>query len=146
MARRSLRARKGTLRLRAAGLPGDVGIDMRAFNRSAARLIDHLADIPGKAEDRFRAIALRLFNAIQVGDPSRGLPGTPEDLGTARAAWRIDDESTANTVIIKIRNRGVAYIVFLEFGSSSQAPRGMVRIALRAFTREFGKLSRGLAA
>ncbi len=145
MARPSLRARKGAFKARAAGLSGETGVDLREFNRAAGKLIDHLAAIPGRAEDRFRSIALRLFTAIQSGDPSRGLPGTPIDIGAARAAWRIDDESTADMVRIVIRNRGVAYIVYLEFGWSNQAPRGMVRIALRAYVCEFNKLSKGLA-
>lgn len=60
---------------------------------------------------------------------------TPVDTGRARGGWQIESSETAGGGIhIEIFN-SVPYIIYLEFGWSTQAPRGMVRISLAQFAR-----------
>ena len=52
---------------------------------------------------------------------------TPEDTGYAASMWTISPYLGAKRVAFTISN-GVPYIVYLEYGHSTQAPAGMVRI------------------
>jgi len=101
------------------------------------RLFEKLVLDVDKARRVFKTRALELFDAIVVGDPVRGLPGTPVDLGAAQKSWQIKvDKDTEDELVIKIWSEGVDYVIYLEFGHSGQAPRGMFRIAIRSFSRE----------
>lgn len=143
---RSLRARRGTLRERAARLRGEFLFEFRRFNRAANRLVQALDLTRKEARESFTALVVRIFNAMQVGDPSMGLPGTPIDLGTARAGWTFEKVGDDETELRFRFANNVEYIVFLEFGHSQQAPQGFVRITLRRFTRELRTVVRELAS
>jgi hypothetical protein len=88
---------------------------------------------------------------------------TPVDQGTARASWAVSDGSPSSFVPAKGQagigpveasfskpfdisfvTSNLPYIIPLEFGSSKQAPQGMVRIALAEVETEleaaFGEL------
>jgi hypothetical protein len=55
------------------------------------------------------------------------------DTGRARAGWRLENLDTLTTVIVN----DVEYIVKLEYGSSQQAPEGMVIITAQEMVDEF---------
>lgn len=59
---------------------------------------------------------------------------TPIDTGKAKAGW-VKTEDKYFTVI----NNNVEYIVYLEEGSSTQAPRGMVRVTIAKITEDIKK-------
>ena len=134
---KSLRAKPGTLKQRVRGLAGELVIGTSKFIPAANRLLDRLALQTDLRRQVWSATVLQLFNAIVDGDPRFGIPGTPEDTGFARSAWMIRKiKETPELIEVRISN-GASYIVFLEFGSSQQAPKGMVRIALRRFRQMF---------
>lgn len=52
---------------------------------------------------------------------------TPVDTGRARAGWQIAKPDKYTALIYN----SVEYIVYLEYGHSQQAPRGMVRLTAK---------------
>ena len=87
-------------------------------------------------EPKIRAVIIHTFNDI--------IKRTPVDTGRARSGWiysvnkpkttgRRKPDSMAQKVLDKTHylTNDVDYVNELESGSSKQAPRGMVRIALR---------------
>ncbi len=123
-------ARKGTLLRRASGLGQEVTFRSKQLSKQLDQLFTKMGAGPVEAGDFFDQLVSALFSDI-VRD-------TPVDTGKARGAWEInfikkDDTSTK----VRISN-SVDYIVFLEFGSSRQAPNGMVRINIEKFR---GKVS-----
>jgi hypothetical protein len=75
----------------------------------------------------FNKFAAELFTAIVLA--------TPVDTGRARSGWRL--KRIADQVSVKWRiTNNVYYIIFLEYGSSKQAPLGMVRVNLDRFRKK----------
>jgi hypothetical protein len=104
------------------------------------------------AEDRFKAFAIQLGNAI--------IKGTPVDTGRASGNWYADvnsasseksDAATQSGALTRVLLKGaqvtlndtftitnnLEYINALEYGHSKQAPQGMVRINLRKLSAEY---------
>jgi hypothetical protein len=77
------------------------------------------------AEELVRKFSLETLARIQLR--------TPVDTGRARAGWRLENLDTLTTVIVN----DVEYIVKLEYGSSQQAPEGMVIITAQEMVDEF---------
>lgn len=75
------------------------------------------------------------------GVPEQGSPAYEE--GKALSEFRVD--STGNTIRLSVTNN-VEYIEFLEAGTSTQAPFGMVRISIRELEEKLGgrKLPKGI--
>lgn len=59
---------------------------------------------------------------------------TPIDTGLARASWKLSNTSVPGRVEFVLSN-DVPYIVYLEYGWSKQAPKGMLRINLRRYRK-----------
>lgn len=108
-----------------------------------------------------RKIALDIFASI--------IRRTPADTGRARASWNINAGSADLSVSPSVKKGGkvpltdkggslgivaafssifitnnLVYITFLEEGSSTQAPAGMVKVALEEATSFLSKAVRGL--
>ena len=56
---------------------------------------------------------------------------TPVDTGRARAGWRVAKTGKLKFTVFNT----VHYIIYLEFGHSKQAPRGMVAITIQELKR-----------
>ena len=106
----------GILKEKAGKLDEEIGTGARAM----AHLFDVLGDNVLNLEDIFKRRVLELFEAIKRS--------TPVDTGVARRSWRlVFNVQSKGTLEARIFN-GIEYIVWLEVGSSKQAPLGMVRI------------------
>lgn len=100
-------------------------------------------------EEWIRSVAVALDQAIVFG--------TPVDTGTARGGWLMDfgsasgrqtgstaepDTSRGNRWTSRDGNifihNSVEYIIYLEAGTSAQAPQGMVDPAIAAVRARFG--------
>ena len=77
------------------------------------------------AQELVRKFSLETLARIQLR--------TPVDTGRARAGWRLENLDTLMTVIVN----DVEYIVKLEYGSSQQAPEGMVILTAQEMVDEF---------
>lgn len=133
---RTFKAKKGTLKKRVAGLGQELNVSLGEFAEAADALIEALGLTVEKAQESWETLAIDTFNRIVVR--------TPVDTGRARAGWEIEKEVLADgTIQFQITN-GVHYIVFLEFGSSKQAPQGMVRKTLAEQVRAIRKALKGL--
>ena len=94
--------------------------------------IDFLAAVIKKTpKDTARAQAGWQSYLIDHGLPSP-VSGDPEAIiqGTAEGTW--DERFTSRESWIEIIN-AVEYIIYLEYGSSGQAPAGMMRLTFREF-------------
>ncbi len=116
-----------------------------------------------------RGAATVVANAVAEGAPALGLPGTPVDTGFARSSWavgvngpprfgtsgrRVDGapvppapDLTAALVAVGAEDtvliaNNAEYIEPLEFGRSSQAPAGFVRLTVAAFPRIVSAVAR----
>lgn len=110
----------------------------------------------GKAEDEVPELSLRFQKRLALEALQRVVNRTPVDTGRARGGWQVartagdndpgtEDPAGASTVAagLSIIDRisiafqeihifnNVNYIVFLEEGSSQQAPNGMVATTIR---------------
>lgn len=85
--------------------------------------------------DLGRARAGWLAGTESLGVPNEisGANVSLEAVGQGRGEGSFEQVETPGFVMINIQNR-VPYIVFLEFGSSSQASGGIVRLAIRQIT------------
>ena len=99
----------------------------RKARRSGAGLFQRLEAIPAKMEEIFAGDVLQLYaDVVEL---------TPVDTGFARNSWRIDlDRGTPTRAHIW---NGASYIIYLEYGSSKQAPHGMLRISVERFLRDW---------
>lgn len=113
---------------------------------------------PDKQVELYDAVALKFIELVTAS----GDTGTPIDTGRARAGWARAAEALGgsfqpigeasevaagrkkgSTGVEKTKNsalrwivNGVEYIVFLEYGSSEQAPAGFIRINLERLRGE----------
>lgn len=118
--------------------------------------------LDGRLDEAQRGTAVIVANAVSTGAPAFGIPGTPVDTGYARGGWVIGvnraptftrpprrpkdgavpapapltaalvDVGAEDTVTIA---NNTEYIGRLEYGSSTQAPAGFVRLTLEALPR-----------
>ena len=72
----------------------------------------------GLEQDEFQSLCEKIFDSI--------VEHTPVDTGYAQSQWEIDFPSEDECEI----SNGCDYISYLEDGHSSQAPHGMVQVAL----------------
>jgi len=123
-----LKASKGTLNERVAGLGQEIVMDRSKLNSVLKKLFKELEATEAQVEHFMDEAVLRLHRSIKLD--------TPVDTGAARAAWgRLPGrKKTKKGVTYTIANK-MEYIVYLEFGSSRQAPHGMVRRNLRRFSK-----------
>lgn len=96
---------------------------MRSPQHNQAALQRALHEIGQQTRQQFDALAQVLFEQIRER--------TPEDSGQARAGWTLRVERGSLTWLIENRE---PHIVALEYGSSAQAPAGMVRVTLAEAT------------
>jgi len=135
----SYKAKKGNLLPRVAGLRQEIAFDTRKMDKSLARILSRI-------EASFD-LMVKLWKIAGVSVTSVIIEKTPKDLGAAKASWKAPrSKQRTDGFEVHIASSGVEYIVFLEFGTSKQAPQGMVRITLNEFVRalpQFGdKISR----
>lgn len=88
------------------------------FNIDIKNIVDLSAT---KINELIRAITVDLHNDI--------VAGTPVDTGNARGSWDFEFKQDGPTLMGNINNY-VDYIIFLEHGTSQQAPNGFIGIAL----------------
>lgn len=122
----------------------------KAFNEFA-KIVDASRQ---ETRNAFRQVMAELFTAI--------VTGTPVDTGNARAAWVVQSSNLIGEVyaggrvslvqiadknkplIFKFSN-GANYIVYLEKGSSRQAPKGFVEVNIKKGTNRIRAQIRKLA-
>lgn len=137
MTKNIYKAKKGQLNSRAAGLGDELGFRFDQWNADLDKLFTALGENPVIFAQLFEGMAGKLYANI--------VESTPVATSQARTSWRINKEKDTDTEIsFKIVN-GVPYIVFLEYGSSKQAPKGMVRVNLDKFIKDTQTLTRRLA-
>ncbi len=139
---------------------GDISNNAADFSRSLMAIADY---VDGSFEKVVRKAAIDLYRSI--------VTPTPVDTGRAKASWGLDVSHTdyvadereySEEEIKQIVNETVSdfkfsihdntvtiynnleYIEFLEDGSSTQAPTGMVSLSLAAFTAHFNAALVGL--
>lgn len=117
-------APKGGLKTASANLTQETGFRTAEFQKQFQGLLEALTGRAVNSLELFDGLTARLFTAI--------VEATPVDTGQARASWRISKTQEGEIFKWRIVN-GVPYIIFLEYGSSKQAPQGMVRINLDRF-------------
>ena len=131
----SFKARRGSFKKRARNLPREVDFFGRKYASAMGKFLDAVQEVGGDAEATFVLAVGDLYDRIQVR--------TPVDTGAARAGWSIGwrgHEGNRHAVI----SNSVPYIVYLEFGWSKQAPKGMVRISLAEASNALVKSARRL--
>ncbi len=123
--RRRLRARRGTYSTRAAGYSDEVLGIGRQLGAKFREFFAALSDVPMDLVAVYRSLVTDAYAQIQER--------TPVDTGRARGGWglRVGSAHAARKGEFTARiTNSVSYIVYLEYGWSKQAPRGMVRISL----------------
>lgn len=132
----SFKARKGTLKTRVQGLRHEIAWELVHMDQAFRNLFE-LINISGEEfVEEWEANALLLYQQIQAR--------TPWLTGQARRGWIIERKVEADgTIFVRIYNL-VPYIVYLEYGSSRKAPKGMVRISMVEFTERMNKAVRQL--
>jgi len=109
----------------------DVTLAMGEFQKSLGRAFAAQETLTlRQASSAFKVIGLDVFKRTRAD--------TPVDTGFARAEWRIMVDEDAAGVVIVIWN-GAAYILPLEYGSSRQAPEGMLRKNILAAARRLDR-------
>ena len=84
-----------------------------------------------------RGVSVRAVFEKQVGALEEEIKmTTPKNTGTAQSGWRSALVQNSDTVMAWEIFNAVYYIVYLEYGHSSQSPKGMVRVALYKMSRE----------
>ena len=120
--RYTYRARQGTLKLRALGLSKDVGFRTDKLMKDLENLL--------MLYERTGDDAVEIINEIAEDTFNRIVADTPVDTGRAAGGWDMTNLTRPGVVEFVYKN-DVPYIVYLEFGSSQQAPKGMLRINLQ---------------
>jgi len=131
----SFRARKGTLKKRVSGLTQEVDFFGAKWAAGMQAVIDAAGALPEQAEQQFTYLVNKAFTAMKER--------TPKDTGHARGSWTIGRDSSVPFLQFELGN-GVEYIVYLEFGSSKQAPTGMVRVTLNEQAGALSEIARRL--
>lgn len=90
-------------------------------------LTDFVEEVADAVDVSVRRVAQTAFERI--------VERTPVDTGLAKASWVLDMDTSDGIVDVEIYN-DVPYIIFLEYGSSDQAPHGMVEITLQEIADE----------
>ena len=115
----------GILIERAEELPAQLDAAESQFNAYLERIA---VQFPQQAVDVFKLKAAEVFARIKNR--------TPVDTGRARAGWQMSAPvETPTFTEITISNQ-VNYVVWLEVGSSRQAPQGMLRVTLNEMSYE----------
>jgi len=131
-------------------------MEVDAFNRFVATMLRRFRS--KDMNDALRGIVIDLLKRIHRGSPvdtGRSRAGWSKFLvdhgvfleqgprmdcvyeGTMKSAWSEDLGSKTRKFITVVN--GVKYVVYLEFGWSRQAPRGMVRVSMQEMAREAPK-------
>lgn len=104
------------------------GFHVGGFMQSTEKLMEKLKGSQKKKITEFKKLCFEALRRIMVR--------TPVDTGTARASWTLRfDEESAEVVKAAIVN-STHYAIYLEYGHSKQAPKGMVRITLAELAQE----------
>lgn len=106
--------------------PEDIGGEVSRVGAQLTAQFDAffvlLAGMSQDLEGQFSVLAGETFAAVQNR--------TPVDTGNARSGWKIERLEPAPGDIVYHITNSVGYSVYLEFGSSKQAPAGMLRVSL----------------
>lgn len=106
--------------------PEDIGGEVSRVGAQLTAQFDAffvlLAGMSQDLEGQFSVLAGETFAAVQNR--------TPVDTGHARSGWKIERLEPAPGDIVYHITNSVGYSVYLEFGSSKQAPAGMLRVSL----------------
>lgn len=138
MATPTLRAKSGTFKDRAKGLGGEVDFFGAKWAAKMDGFLEGVRDHGHDVVAVFTSLVNQLFTAIILR--------TPKDTGHAQSGWQLKKVSDKpDNLQFRILNI-VGYIVFLEFGWSRQAPKGMVRVSLEEMRRNLAKAVREWAA
>jgi len=115
-----------------------VAIAMGGFTRSMTEFFTAIAGLTkDNAWKKFQAFVLVTFNKIKNR--------TPVDTGMAKSSWRVEINQVEEGYFTAEIWNGVHYIVYLEFGSSKQAPAGMLRIVLLKQSAVIRNILKGLS-
>ncbi len=112
-----------TLKEKVGTVDAEIATGAKLLNKLLDQLEGHVPDM----KKAFKFVVVRLFEAVKKA--------TPVDTGRAKQAWRLDFSETKDFISARIFN-GVEYIIWLEVGSSKQAPNGMLRVNLQRFSHE----------
>lgn len=101
---------------------GDVSTVAQQLQRQMQGFFTAIQSTPEQMGVLFKNVVGETFSKVQVR--------TPVKTGHARSGWRLEKiTDTPTEKHYRIVNT-VPYVVFLEYGSSKQAPAGMVRVSL----------------
>jgi len=129
------KAKKGTLNDRIGGLNQEIGFRFGTLQKQLNAVYGRLINRAVNFQSIFEKDMLDLFVNIKNA--------TPVDTGRAKSGWRIATVKNEKFLVQYRITNNVEYIVFLEFGHSKQAPKGMVRINLDKFSTALkGRLKR----
>jgi len=120
-------AQVGSMNQRVSGLGQEVGFRLGTIGTQLSAVYGRLANRAVNFQAIFEKDLLDLFIAIKLA--------TPIDTGRAKSGWRIQVVNQKKFLVQWRITNFSEYIVFLEFGHSAQAPKGMVRINLDKFSR-----------
>lgn len=115
-------APKGGLKAAAEGSASDTGFKVAGFVGQLNAVLQRLGAQVADAKEAFVERVQSLRDEI--------VERTPVDTGAAAAAWSAPVITETPTRVDARISNGVKYAVFLEYGSSKQAPSGMVRVSL----------------
>ncbi len=107
---------------------GKTGIFIGSFMRSTDKIFQQLEGTRKAKVKQFKQICFDALRRIQ--------DRTPVDTGNAKAGWRLTFTVDTDTQVKASITNGVTYVIYLEYGWSKQAPRGMVRITMMGIAAE----------
>lgn len=120
-------AQLGTMNERVGGLGQEIGFRLGTVQAELNAVYGRLVNRAVNFQAIFEKDLLDLFVAIKLK--------TPVDTGRAKSGWRIAVLNQQKFLVQWRITNFSEYIVFLEFGHSMQAPKGMVRISLDKFSK-----------
>jgi hypothetical protein len=118
----TFQAKQGTFKERVKNLGGEVDFFGAKWAKAMDGFLEGVQAYGADVLSVFKALVGELFTLIVLR--------TPKNTGHAQSGWQLKPKTdTPDDYQVLILNI-VSYIVFLEFGWSKQAPKGMVRISM----------------
>ncbi len=130
----SYRATRGNLLPRSRGLKQEVTINTDKMGKALSKLLGRFEMSFTRMVSFWKASGLTVSKAI--------IKKTPKESGDAKKSWKTPTtKESTDRFEVHIASSGVDYIVYLEFGSSKKAPKGMVRVSMAEFVRALPKFA-----